>query len=106
MCEDVLVRANEYCRQSGIRFGQLIIDAVTEHLVRNNVGLGVHRDTHSLIKFTLFFMENEALEEALMTFVTEHTAHREAILQEARKAVATDLYFTEPAGRAEVDHGD
>ena len=41
-----------------------------------------------------------------MAYVTKHTARHEAIHRMAQDAVAAGLYFTEPAGRAEVDHGD
>ena len=122
MCEDVLVRANEYCRWSGMRFGQLLINAMKERLVQHAVlapdsplSLAVARQAvrdrqrnqaDTVAFMTLFYIENEALEEALMAYVTKHTARHEAIHRMAQDAVAAGLYFTEPAGRAEVNHGD
>ena len=107
MCEDVLVRANEYCRWSGMRFGQLIINAVTQHIIESNAALrSAIPDTCPLVKEAIFYMENGALEQALMAYITKHTARHEAINRMAQDAVAAGLYFTEPAGRAEVDHGD
>ena len=117
MCEDVLVRANEYCRQSGMRFGQLLVNVMKERLVAHAIlapdqatamAVAAARDraqSDSVAFTTLFYIENEALEEALMAYVTKHTARHEAINRMAQDAVEVGLYFTEPPGRAEVDHG-
>ena len=92
MCEDVLVRANEYCRWSGMRFGQLIVNAIIERLVEANADSEARCNAHSLVKETIFYIENEGMEAALMAFVTKHTARHEAINRMAQEAVALGLY--------------
>jgi hypothetical protein len=108
MCEDVLVRANEYCRQSGMRFGQLLVNAVRERLAQHNVLVagGVPGNTptsDSTVFNSLFYIENEALEEAIMAFVTKHTARHEALIRTAQYAANAGQLFDLP-NALEVDH--
>jgi hypothetical protein len=95
MCEDVLVRANEYCRWSGIRFGQLLVNVMKERLVQHAAlapdapastvvprpqRWDLQRNQSDSMAFTtLFYIENEALEEAIMAYVTKHSVHHEAL---------------------------
>ena len=93
MDEDALVRAVDFCEERGYRFGQFVVDAISE--MRQDVGASKGEDTIEkklAVVRTLFYIENERLEQLVRGFIEKSNRQRAALDQMARDAVAEGLY--------------
>ena len=95
--EDVLVRALDYCDESGMRFGQLLVNVMQEHLIENHVMAPAVTEFQKalVIERTYFFIENAALEEAIRKYVGKHRARHDALNRLAKDAMDAGLYDAE-----------
>jgi hypothetical protein len=71
--EDALVRGLDYCDESGLRFGQFLIAAVSDSLTEAGcITNGMHHTERvAVIERTAFYIENGALEEAMRKLIAK-----------------------------------